>query len=167
MSDDSTDCRIDIPDQYFEFGKNYPSAELDPLFCPYSETIKNFVITHNLLIQKYYHDASAWSLLFEHPKGGQAKIDFWIRSPDKLEVQSARWRDEYSRWTRSLKWGEKRFIAPETKELESELSRTLAEMLAWEHDEWSQVVEDYERLWSRFTKDEFEAMTPKWPKVKP
>lgn len=167
VPDNETSCMIDIPDRYFEFGRNYPSADLDPLFCPFAETIKNFVVRHNLLIQKYYHDASTWSLLFEHPLGGQAKIDIWIRDPEKLEIQSVRWQDEYSKWTRSLKWGEKQFVLPNPTELSDVLSRTLDTMLRWRPDDWDQVAGDYQQFWSRYSKDEFEAMTPSWPKVKP
>ncbi len=169
MSDDESgqNSIIEIPDRYFEYGNNYNNPEYDRRFYPYFETIKEFVIRHNLLIHKYYHDGEAWSLLFQHPNGGQAKIDIWIRNENEIEIQTFWWRDEYSKWTRFLKWGDKQLIAPDAQILSQALSTSLREVLDWKPDEWTTIANDCQELWSPYTKEEFEAMTPKWPLVKP
>lgn len=141
--------------------------KLEARFAPYANTLMAFAQKHNLLIGKYYHDASVWSLKFEHPKGGQAKIDVFIRNADKIEIQTVRWLDIYSKWTRSLKYGETKKINPNNRELTEALSISLKEMLEWKTDDWSTIANEYENYWNMFTEEEFKAMTPNWPKVKP
>ncbi len=141
--------------------------KLEARFAPYANTLTTFAQKHNLLIEKYYHDASVWSLNFEHPLGGQAKIDIFIMNTQEIEIQSVRWIDTYSEWTRSLKWGKTTKVIPDNTKLSDALPATLKEILTWKADDWSTVVNNYESIWGKFTEEEFKAMTPKLPKVKP
>lgn len=133
-------------------------------FSEYRVDLMSFSSKHNLLIEKYYHDAPSWSFCFTHPQGGQAKLDLSINDQGELSISSVWWLDDYSQFTRSLRWGESEKIE-NTETLTSILERRLNDVLAWNLNAWSQVADDYEDIWGRYSEAEFKAMTPDWPTV--
>lgn len=138
----------------------------DNFFWPLAETLTKFAEDHNLLVEKYYHDVPMWSLCFNHPKGGQAKIDITKVGVDRIEISSAWWLDEYEKSCRSLKRGKKAKLKMSPGALKAGLAKTLKEILAWERGDWTTVATGYESAWSGVTKGQLESWASKWPTPK-
>jgi hypothetical protein len=67
-----------------------PLAQLERFFAPLAPAIVDLVERHNLLLEKYYHEAPMWSLEFGHPAGGQARLDVARRKDQRLSVNATR-----------------------------------------------------------------------------
>jgi hypothetical protein len=142
---------------------NFSAAKLQEWFAPLSPELMNFASAHNLLIDKYYHESPSWSFRFNHPKGGQASISLSMHGDDTAGVGSSWHVDDYDRFTRSIHWRKERRVQKVASEIRSALESELAAVLAVPLGEWNQVADGYRPIWSRYTKAEFEAMTPKYP----
>ena len=146
-------------------GINTTMAEedYDEYFSPIAGAMESFSGQHNLLVQKYYHDAPVWSLCFNHPNGGQAKIDISKEENGKLAVQGIWWEDNYDTFTRHIMCGEKVEVMKEGKAVSELLQNLLPKLIEMPKGSWTNSYPDYKDIWSRYSKSEFEAMTPKWP----
>ncbi len=141
-------------------------ADYEAYFSPISEALQVFAIKHNLLVEKYYHEAPVWSLCFCHPEGGSAKLDVSRGNDEFVELRPVWWIDEYESFCRNLKWGEKERISRENTVLTKRLNSALRAVLNWNIGEWSDVAKGYEQIWGRYSAEEFEAMSPSWPTPK-
>ncbi len=137
--------------------------EYDAYFAPIAAALDTFARTHNLLIQKYYHDTPVWSLCFTHPQGGQARLDIRRDDDTTLRIQTVWWQDDYDAHTRHIRWGEEVTIPRDETVVTTHLQRMLTELLRLPAGNWTQSCPDYEHLWGRMSKEEFEAMVPRWP----
>jgi len=140
--------------------------DYEEYFAPISNALETFASSHNLLVQKYHHDAPVWSLCFTHPNGGQAKIDVSNEENGKLTVQGVWWLDDYDDFTRYIMWGEKIEVSRDGQAVSTHLGRLLSELLQMPKNSWTNSYSDYKDIWGKYSKSEFEAMTPEWPKPK-
>jgi hypothetical protein len=139
------------------------SAAIDAYFHPIAATLLNFAQRHNLGHEKYPHGAIMWSLCFAHPQGGHAKIDLMDYSAAQMKIAPVWWVDDFHRFERRLKWGDKILCALEPNEAARILDQTLAAILGWQPGEWTQIATGYEKSWGAYTKEQFDSMAPRWP----
>jgi hypothetical protein len=140
---------------------------MEGFFAPIAEVLTEFARSRNLLIDKYYHDEPSWSLCFNHPQGGQAKISILYKESDAAILVSMWWRDDYESFTRSVRRGNEKDCPRVPEQVRTLLERELEEVLSWRDGDWTKVVGGYENPWKRYTREEFESMTPDWPLPKP
>jgi hypothetical protein len=140
--------------------------EYKEFFTPIANALEEFANAHNLLVQKYYHDAPVWSLCFSHPNGGQAKLDVSKEENGNLSVQGVWWQDDYHAFTRRIMWGKKIEVSRDCQAVSAHLEKVFPEILRMSKDSLTVAYPDYKDIWGRYTKSEFEAMTPRWPSPK-
>lgn len=138
-------------------------SEQEAWFAPLSQVITDLAHRHNLLLDKYYHQGPSWSLRFNHPRGGQASVSVSNGGPEVAKVDSVWHLDDYDRFTRFLHWRKPRDVPKDPESVRRELELEFSALLAVPLGEWNQVATGYERVWSRFSKAAFLAMTPKYP----
>jgi hypothetical protein len=142
-------------------------AELERFFAPIAPAIVEFAKRHNLLLEKYYHEAPMWSLGFAHPAGGQARLDVARRKDERLSVSATWWVDDYDTFTRSVRTNDAVAVAASEQALVAELEKLLGELLVWRPGAWTQVATGYKSIWGKtWTKAEFEKMAERWPRPK-
>jgi hypothetical protein len=134
--------------------------EMERFFAPIADVIHRFANKRNLLIDKYYHDTRDCSLRFNHPKDGQASIHLRRDHENRLMLSSAWHYDDYEKSMRFLYARDERqcSINPDivSRELENELQGIVGVSFgAWQRGD--------DCGWKRFTKEEFQAMLPKYP----
>lgn len=139
--------------------------DLECMFSDIAPVLQEIAARRNLLIEKYPHEQTIWCLCFEHPSGGQAKIEVHRNDPDTVLVTGNRWRDDYEAAVRYLRWGDIQRFAPD-ETLGEHIEAALDTVLNWSEDEWSKKVGGYEPFWHRYSKAEFLQLTSRWPKPK-
>jgi hypothetical protein len=137
---------------------NLESAER--YFAPISTCLENFAKRHNLFVDKYYHESESWNLRFAHPKGGNASINVGRLSKREVSVSSVWHVDDYDSFTRSVHRREIKPIAIDPDDLREALREELLAILDVEPGMWTEVADGYKAYWSRYTKEEFEALPP-------
>lgn len=139
----------------------------DAFFPPIADEIAAFAERHNLIIEKYCHDAPSWSLAFSHTNGGAAKIDLMMRSESSLTVDGIWWIDDYDASTRSIKRTD-RIECERIPSVVAELiESTFKSLLSFQPEEWSQVATGYENFWKKtWTKEQFERLKDRYPAPK-
>ncbi len=142
---------------------DFDLIRVERYFSPISTCIENFSKRHNLFVDKYYHESESWDLRFAHPKGGNASINIGSLSNREVSVSSSWYVDNYDSFTRSLHRRGIRPIAMDPNELRKALREELLAILAVEFGKWTEVAGGYEAHWSRYTKEEFEALPPHYP----
>jgi hypothetical protein len=135
----------------------------DVYFIPIADAIIDVAKRHNLLISRYYHDVEMWSLCFTHPKGGHVRLDVMRESATSVTLVGCWWLDDYQRFTRNLKGTGKIPCAKSAEQISDVLERLLMIVLRWQLDDWTQIATGYEKSWSPYTQEQFEAMAPRWP----
>jgi len=138
--------------------------ELERYFRPVASALEEFASNHNLLLERYYHDAPAWSLRFAHPAGGSATVDVTRGSAGSFTVSGTWWLDVYREFTRYLRDTSKVSCPARPDAVISAVGSAFAEVLAWQPGTWSRVARDYRKIWGRFSEAEFESMTANFPK---
>ena len=142
-------------------------AELERFFAPLAAAIAGFAERHNLLLEKYYHEAPMWSLEFAHPAGGQARLDVARRKDERLSLSATWWVDDYNSFTRSIRTNDALAVAASGEALVPELEKLLGEVLAWRPGAWTQVASGYKSIWGKaWTKAELEKLAQQWPRPK-
>lgn len=138
--------------------------ELNLFFSRLESTITAIAKDHNLEISKYYHEAPSWDLCFSHPKGGTAKIEIVKEDhiDDRAAIYGCWWLDDYDSFSRSIKNFNKRVVSVVPEQFRQVLEESLSEILSWKLGEWSSVHSDYQRIWGKITKQDFERMGPKY-----
>ncbi len=132
-------------------------------FAPVSTGMESFAKRHNLFVDKYYHESESWVLRFAHPKGGNASINVGRLSDGEVSVSSVWHVDDYDSFTRCLHRRQMGPIPKDPNELGKALRLELLAILAVEFGKWTEVAGGYEAHWSRYTKEEFEALPPHYP----
>ena len=141
--------------------------KLERFFAPLADEIRQFALTHNMSIERYYHEAPDWRLQFTPPQGGNATIDIRRVDDDTFAVTQCWYIDDYDAATRSLRWGKSPQFRVKDVRLSDVLRQALVEMLSWQKGEWTQVAGAYKEMWHRYTREQFENMSPRFPKVRP
>jgi hypothetical protein len=138
--------------------------ELNLFFSRIEPTITAMAKDHNLEISKYYHEGSSWDLCFSHPKGGAAKIQIVKEDNinDRAAIFGCWWLDDYDSFSRSIKNLNKHIVSVAPEQLRQVLEESLTEILSWELGEWTSVHSDYQVIWGKNTKQDFERMGPKY-----
>ena len=133
-------------------------------FAPLAAAIESFARERNLFIDRYYHDLPSWELRFSHPKGGNASISVTNAAPDRANIGSVWYVDDYDRFTRSLHWRAARSIPKQPEAVREAMAEEFQAIIALPLGAWTQVAGDYERIWSFYTKEQFYAVGPHYPK---
>jgi hypothetical protein len=142
-------------------------VELDQFFAPMASHITDFASRHNLLLEKYYHEAPMWSLGFSHPAGGQARLDITRTKDNALSLGASWWLDDYDSFTRSIRTKESNSLESSGEALTGALEKLLREVLGWKRGAWTQVATGYKGIWDKvWTKAEFEKLAEQWPRPK-
>jgi hypothetical protein len=145
---------------------NWRKNELPKLrafFRKISKVLKHFARTHNLKIDKYYHQGPAWTFRFRHPKGGVGQI--FVRKSDEEHVLVAvDWFiDDYDKLTRYDKHTELQKCSLDHTALRTFLEEMLKTMLSWRKEDLTPFKSKY-HCWQReMTKEEFEKKVEKYP----
>lgn len=117
--------------------------------------IEEFALEHNLYIEKYYHEFPEWALRFKHKKGGSGQIELvYTGKNNEIEIWSSWHIDEYTEFTRYLKWGIKRLVSDEQDKLREEILKEIQTVLHWNKSEMI-AHRDYATIWGRYSKEEF------------
>lgn len=132
-------------------------------FAAVAAVLLAFAERHNLLVDRYYHDSPSWSFRFNHPRGGQASVSVHCNAGSSASIDSSWHIDDYDRFTRYIHRRKPREVAKVESVLAQELEAEFAAILSVPLGQWNQVAEGYKQVWSRYTKDEFLNMTPKYP----
>ena len=138
-------------------------AEQERFFSPVASTLEEFASSHNLLVERYYHDAPVWSLRFAHPAGGSATIDVARAAEDSLTISGTWWLDVYTEFTRYLRDTKRVACSKQPAAVTSVLRAAFSEMLDWHPGAWSRVSRDYQAVWGKFSEREFYRMGPHYP----
>ncbi|MGA3080838.1 MAG: hypothetical protein ABSD44_05600 [Terracidiphilus sp.] len=139
-------------------------AGYEVFFSPMSELIVAFAKRHNLLLQKYYHDAPSWSLCFLYPSGGVARIDLNRKSEHIVRISGIWWVDDYDSCTRSIKETDSIECEPIVSKVEPHLIKILKSVLSFTPGDWSQVATGYEKYWHKtWTREQFDRLNSHLP----
>ena len=76
---------------------------IEAFFERVGPVLTEFARAHNLKIDRYYHEAPSWSLLFKHPTGGAGRIDVERVDDDAFRLGLAWWIDDVKAETRFLR----------------------------------------------------------------
>ena len=136
--------------------------EIRAFFDRIDVTLNAFAERHGLFIDKYYHDAPDWTFRFGHPKEGNGQIEVMKNGSDRVNLYLCWYRDDYDRFTRSLKVDSVNDVEITGPDLSRALSESLETILGWPDNDWSEVVYDCKGTWSRHTKEEFQNMKRKF-----
>jgi len=139
--------------------------QIEAFFAPLADEIQRFAKSHNLKIDRYYHQWPDWSLRFTHPAGGDATTDIRRMSGKSFVLCQLWWIDDYDAATRSTRRGESPEYLVDEASLGDLLRHALAEMLTWQKGEWTEIATGYQN-WHRFTRAQFESMHGCWPHVR-
>jgi hypothetical protein len=139
-------------------------AGYELFFSPIGELLAAFAKNHNLVVQKYYHDAPSWSLCFSHPLGGIARIDLNRKSESTVRISGIWWVDDYDSSTRSIKKTDAIECEPIVLAVEPHLTQILKSVLSFTLGDWSQVATGYEKYWHKtWTKEQFDGFNSHLP----
>jgi hypothetical protein len=133
-------------------------------FAPLAGGIKAFAREYNLFIDMYYHDSPSWDLRFNHPKGGNASLSISNVARDHASIGSSWYVDDYDHFTRSIHWRGARSIRKEPELVREALAEEFHAIIAVPFGAWNQVARGYEAIWGQYTKEQFYALGPHYPK---
>ena len=127
--------------------ENSQFRSYDEFFAPISAGIQKLVAERKLCLEKYYHEAPVWSLIFRHPKGGTAKVEISRREDGRVGVSGVWWKDDYDGGTRSLKWFEEEIVPVEPESVMRSAEAMLERILAHKLGAWSKIADGYKPIW--------------------
>ncbi|MDH4045531.1 MAG: hypothetical protein OEW06_13835 [Gemmatimonadota bacterium] len=119
-------------------GNHWTREEWDAIegfFARVGPALSQFAAAHGLKIEKYYHDAPSWSLLFRHTSGGVGKIDVERTSDEQLRIWGYWWMDDYKKGIRFLKTEKGVEMPASALKSRFALTETLRMILGWRKDE--------------------------------
>jgi hypothetical protein len=138
---------------------------LESFFARIASVLEDFAGSHNLLIEKYYHDGPAWSFKFKHPVAGIGQIEVEKSDKDSILLRGSWWIDDYDTSTRFMKYPSAKKIGVEHNELRNALENALAEILQWRREELTPFSPPHP--WSKgFSRDEFNKQYERFPEPK-
>jgi hypothetical protein len=139
--------------------------EVEQFYAPLTHILNNFAKKHNLNIEKYYHDGESWDFTFQHPQKGIAQIQVMKVEDIKLMFACAWWYDEYNEASRSVIHYHSEPMEVNLNTLNELLEAELERILNWKFGDWAEVTHNSQ--WKKqFSKEEFETLDSKYPKLK-
>ena len=120
---------------------------LESFFSEIAGVLNRFASSHNLMLDKYYHQSHSWRFNFRHPKGGVASIDVMKESDDSIKIYLYWWVDDYDKFTRFARTDETPAYEVGSIDLAQVLEERLRTVLSWEPGTWTQVAMGYEQFW--------------------
>lgn len=141
---------------------NFNLDEQEEWFGRIAAPIKNFVVRHGLVLDKYYHDGPSWDLRFGHPLGGNASIQV-TNAGDVARLSTVWYVDDYDQFTRFLHWRDPIDVGLDIDSITKALHEELAAILATPLGKWTKIATGYKRAWGMYPKAVFEAMGPTYP----
>lgn len=139
--------------------------EFEALFPQIADVLNDFASRHNLMIERFYHDAPCWKFNFRHPRGGVGSIDVYIESRDSLKIYSHWWIDDFNKFARFLRTEETPEYKIDSINLAEILKGYLKQILSWQTNELTQVDIDYEQYWKPY-KEKLLNYTERYPEPK-
>lgn len=147
---------------------NFETEELpllEAFFARISPVLESFSNTHNLLVEKYYHEGPSWSFLFKHPLGGSGQIEVEKTEDDCILLRKSWSIDDYESSTRFLKYPPGNKMGLDHTELHQSLEDALQDILQWKKDDLISHKAPYP--WSkRCSKEQFYEQYEKLPDLK-
>lgn len=128
--------------------------------------LEAFAKRHNLQVVRWLKDCTMWSLEFQHPCGGGARIDVEPHY-SKARVSSSWHRDNYDKEYRQVAFGVKRPVETSEPELEQALLQELRDVASWPEEalgERTRFPGLWHNTWDKKTFDAFDGDLPK-PKL--
>lgn len=143
--------------------ESQPFKAYEAFFAPVSAGILRLASDRGLKLEKYYHEAPSWSLLFRHPKGGVAKVEISKKEDGRVGVGGVWWKDDFDAGTRSLKWFEEQVVSHDEAAVARGASKMLELVLAHQLGSWSQVADGYKPLWHPYGRSFIEDDEKRYP----
>jgi hypothetical protein len=107
---------------------------IDPraYFKPFAKILDKFADEHNLQVEKYRRNLPQWSFSFQHPLGGNGRVDIQVNA--QHEVSMVQWWivSDYERHTRKLKSMPTERIETPMDCLEEKLLSAIQKILEWQ-----------------------------------
>ena len=138
--------------------------QLEAFFCKISDILEEFAATHNLMIEKYYHQGQDWTFRFRHPKGGLGGLT--VKKSDEVDsvwIGGFWWIDDYDKCTRSSKHTDMKRSSIREKELRAFLVRMLHSILSWQKEDLWLLKSKYDDWHKSSTKEQFERRLEQYP----
>lgn len=135
----------------------------DEFFAPLSAGILRFASSHGLQLEKYYHEAPCWSLIFRHPQGGVAKIEIWKKEDGRVGVGCVWWKDDFDSGTRSWKSFEEQIVTHDESSVSRGAEAAFQKLMAHPFGKWSKVVDGYKPLWHPYGRSYIENDEKRYP----
>ncbi len=123
------------------------SPDVEAFFAQIADVLNDFGSSHNLLLERYYHEAPSWRFNFRHPEGGVASIDVMKKSNDSLKIYDHWWIDDFDKFARFLRTEETPEYKIDSVNLAETLEEHLRKILSWQSDKLTRVEIDYEPYW--------------------
>ena len=142
---------------------NFDAGTLEKRFRSVAADLEAFARSHNLVVDKYYHDSAAWFFRFRHPKGGDAHLAVHLPPSGIPSISSVWYLDDYDRFTRFIHHRPLRDVSQVGAKLCRELGVELTGILAVPLGQWTSAVNTFKPVWGKYTKAEFERMHPHLP----
>ena len=142
--------------------KEFPKLEM--FFSKISDILEFFADTHNLMIDKYYHQGPDWTFRFRHPEGGVCSLFVIKEGEDYVKVAVAWHMDDYDKLVRYTKHAEPKKYSLEKPILLAALNEMLNLVLSWHKEDLTPVKHKYHE-WkkhrNRFKRDELRFPIPR------
>ncbi|MDH3298348.1 MAG: hypothetical protein OEM96_08765 [Gemmatimonadota bacterium] len=136
---------------------------IEQFFARVGPVLSRFAAAHGLKIEKYYHNAPSWSLLFRHTSGGVGRIDVERTPAEQLRIWATWWMDDYGEGARFFKTEKSAELPASTLEDAPVLIDTLRMILGWRKDELT-PRRGYKATWHKhWTEEGFGQLDRKYP----
>jgi hypothetical protein len=137
--------------------------KLEEFFSKIASVLEEFARAHNLMIERYYHQGSAWTFMFQNSKGGNGQIEVEKSGHDSVLIRRSWYIDDYDNNTRWLKYPLGKKYSLEHRILREVLEESLKQIFSWNKEDLEPHKNKY-YTWSKiFSKAEFEQQQAKYP----
>ncbi|MHC4213515.1 MAG: hypothetical protein ACYSWP_09110 [Planctomycetota bacterium] len=109
---------------------------LEAFFAKISSVLEDFSSSHNMQINKYYHEGPSWAFMFKHPVNGTGQIEVEKVNDNFVLIRKSWTIDDFDTSTRFLKYPPpSENIGLDHIELHQALEEALAEILKWKKED--------------------------------
>jgi len=129
-------------------------AKIEAFFQGLSPILSTFAATHNLAIDKYYHDSPSWAFRFRHPKGGLGILEVKRLNESAIHVNIFWSLNHYDSFTQYFKREEGNDLLLAKTELGDVLEERLKAIVAWNKEDLA--PRDAKNPWADYRKEEWE-----------
>ena len=137
--------------------------KLKEFFSRIASVLEEFAQTHNLMIEKYYHQGPLWTFMFQHPKGGSGQIEVEKSGRDSVLIRCSWYIDDYDNNTRWLKYPSDEKCSLDHRVLREFLEESLKQIFSWNKEDLESRKSKYYAWSKHFSKEEFEGQNAKYP----